>query len=45
MSRFTQTDVEEKTADFIIEVIDILEDYYPDTWGEIIQAILDGTYE
>lgn len=26
-------------------ILQILEDYYPDTWREIIEAIEEGVYE
>lgn len=45
MARFTQAEIDEKTADVVIEMIEILEDYYPDTFREIVESIIEGTYE
>ena len=41
---YTQEEIEGKSADFVIHLIQALEDYYPDEYRELIEKIQEGVY-
>ena len=38
---FTPKEIEEKTADFVIEVMEVLQECFPDFYQQIIEIIQD----
>ena len=43
MPKYTETEIEEKTDDVVIDIIKILEEWYPVTMIKIIQQIQEET--
>lgn len=39
MPKYTQEEIDEKTADVVIDIIEILEYHYPETFAQIIHMI------
>jgi len=41
---FTQEEIEEKSAEFVIKLVQSLEENYPKVLKDLIQGIQDGVY-
>lgn len=45
MAQYTKKEIEEKTADVVIDIIAILQDDYPETFKQIIQQIQEPDHQ